>query len=81
MTPTWAHESFRPLPKPQNKFEDFNVCQLMAEKAKHDQDYRAQLERSAYGHDKPKELFELNVETEEGMAALRQKYINDENDA
>lgn len=53
----------------------------MAEKAMHDRDYRAQLERSAYGHDKPTHLSELNAGIEKGMAALRQKHINDEKEA
>ena len=57
---------------------EFNIYRLMAEKAMHDRDYRAQLERSAYGHDKPKELSELNAGIEKGMAVLRQKHMNDE---
>ena len=53
----------------------------MAEKAMHDRDYSAQLERSAYGHDQPKELSELNAGIEESMAVLRRKHLNDKVEA
>ncbi|KAF6237104.1 hypothetical protein HO173_004572 [Letharia columbiana] len=81
MAPTRAHESLRPPLIHQFKFDDFNIYRLMAENAMHDGDYRAQLERSAYGHDKPIELSKLNGEIENGMAALGQKHINDEEEA
>ena len=78
MAPAWAHESLRSLHTHQIEFDDFNICRIMAEKAMHNQDYRAQLERSAYGRDNPTELSELNVEIEKSMAVLRQKHIDDE---
>lgn len=78
MAPAWAHESLRSLHTHQIEFDDFNICRLMAEKAMHNQDYTAQLERSAYGRDNPAGLSELNVEIEKSMAVLRQKYIEAE---
>ena len=59
----------------------FNICRLLAEKYKHDRDYRAQLERSAHGLNDPMELSELNMEVEKSMVALRQKHTNDEDEA
>lgn len=53
---TWGRESLQPLLIRQSEFDDFDVCRLMAEKAMHDRDYRAQLERLAYGHIKATEL-------------------------
>ena len=53
-----------------SKFEEFNICWLVAEKAMHDRDYRAQLVRSAHDYDKTIEVSELHVEIREGMAAF-----------
>lgn len=58
----------------QFKYEKFNVCRLMADKAMHDLDYKAQLERSAYDHNKTIELAELNREVEKSMTAFRKRH-------
>ena len=53
----------------------------MAEKAMQDLEYKAQLERSIYDHDKPTELAELNIEIEKGMTALRRRHMDNEKEA
>ena len=47
----------------------------MAEKATHDLDYKAQLERSAYDHNQSIELAELNMEVEKSMTAFRKRHL------
>lgn len=46
----------------------------MAEKATHDLDYKAQLERSAYDYNQSIELDELNIEVEKSMTALLKRH-------
>ena len=81
MASTWAQERLEPLAITQIQFNDFNICRLMAEKAMYDQDYKTLLERSAHGHGKPTELTEADVEIMASIAALRQNYENDVNEA
>ena len=49
----------------------------MADKATYDLDYKAQLERSACGHNQPIELAELNTEIEKSMVVFRMRHIRD----
>ena len=71
MASTGTHESH---PQCENQFEleNFNVCRLVADKAMHDLDYKARLERSsAHAHSNAIELAELDMEIEKGMTAMR----------
>ena len=49
----------------------------MADKAMYDLDYKAQLERSACGHNQPIELAKLNMEIEKSMVVFRMRHIRD----
>ena len=70
MAPPLAHERPRPLLIHPLKFHDFNIRRLIADKAMHSRDYRAQLELAAYGHGEPKEFSGLSAEIKKSMAAL-----------
>lgn len=54
------------------------ICRLMADKAMHDPDYKAQLEQSAHAHGNTFGLALLNRKIEHNMITLRTQHMTGE---